>query len=88
MATIELLFFNLPISAQVPSPTSLFQVNSTSSNVYIQFPVNNTAIASTDCDVAGEMGRTILGINATSSYLYVCSSQAGTIGWRIIATTG
>ena len=71
------------------SPQSLLHVNSTTANVYIHFPVNNTAIASTDCDANSEVGRSILGWNVTSSYLYVCSIQGGsTIGWRVLQTLG
>ncbi len=51
--------------------------------------VNNTAIASTDCDNQAKVGRSIVAFNVTSTYLYVCSIQSGsTIGWRVLQTLG
>ncbi len=69
--------------------SSLLHVNSTAANTYIHLPVNNTAIASADCDNQAKVGRSIVAFNVTSTYLYVCSIQSGsTIGWRAIPTGG
>jgi hypothetical protein len=61
------------------NPQSLLHVNSTTSNVYIQFPVNSTSLTSADCDAESERGRMI--VDGNNVRLHICY---GTSGWKTL----
>jgi len=68
----------------IASPQSLLHVNSTSANVYLQFPVNRSSLASADCDADAELGRVI--IDPRSNNYFICTN-VGSIQWRNVTMT-
>jgi hypothetical protein len=60
-------------------PQSRLHINSTTSNIYIQLPVNSTALASADCDAEAERGRMI--VDGNNVRLHVCY---GAGGWKTL----
>jgi hypothetical protein len=63
----------------VLNPQSRLHVNSTTANVYIQFPVNSTALASADCNSEAQRGRMI--VDGNNVRLHVCY---GSGGWKTL----
>ena len=68
------------------SPQSLLHVNSTSANVFIQFPVNRTSLASGDCDADSEIARMIY--DSLSQNLFMCTKSISTFSWNNITLSG